>query len=294
VKEVAAGAKRVDLWIPVPQSDAHQDVRNLRIRSFYPHKLGTAAHGNKMAHLSVETPPPAGFSVTVSFDATRREHIQSRLAGGPPLARDEDPRELAQYLKPDRLVPLDDRIRGWAGDVLRAANARTDLEKARAIYNHVVATVKYDKSGKGWGRGDLYYACDERRGNCTDFHAIFIGYARAARIPARFAIGFPLPADRGAGSIAGYHCWAEFYAVGIGWVPVDASEAAKDPSRREYFFGAHDENRVEFTKGRDLVLAPAAKSDPLNFFIYPYVEVDGKPLAEPSYQVTYRDDPVRR
>jgi transglutaminase-like putative cysteine protease len=183
VKEGAAGAKRVDLWIPVPQSDAHQDVRNLRIRSFYPHKLGTAAHGNKMAHLSVETPPPAGFSVTVSFDATRREHIQSRLAGGPPLARDEDPRELAQYLKPDRLVPLDDRIRGWAGDVLRAANARTDLEKARAIYNHVVATVKYDKSGKGWGRGDLYYACDERRGNCTDFHAIFIGYARGRQNP---------------------------------------------------------------------------------------------------------------
>ena len=46
-------------------------------------------------------------------------------------------------------------------------------------------------------------------------------------------------------------------------MPVDASEAAKDPSKREYFFGAHDENRVEFTKGRDVALTPRQKGDPL-------------------------------
>ncbi|MCU1260970.1 MAG: transglutaminase, partial [Bryobacterales bacterium] len=77
---------------------------------------------------------------------------------------------------------------------------------------------------------------------------------------------------------SGYHCWAEFYANGIGWVPIDASEAAKDPARREYFFGAHDENRVQFTRGRDLMLAPRQASAPLNYFIYPYVEADGKPM----------------
>ena len=121
-------------------------------------------------------------------------------------------------------------------------------------------TVKYDKTGKGWGRGDIYYACEARRGNCTDFHAIFIGYARAMGIPARFAIGFPLPADRGAGQIAGYHCWAEFYAKGIGWVPVDASEAAKNPAKREYFFGAHDENRDRvFERPRCGAHAPPAR-----------------------------------
>jgi transglutaminase-like putative cysteine protease len=120
-------------------------------------------------------------------------------------------------------------------------------------------------------------------------HATFIGYSRALGIPARFAIGFPLPADRGEGKIVGYHCWAEFYARGIGWVPVDASEAAKDPSRREYFFGAHDENRVEFTKGRDVILAPREKGDPLNYFIYPYAEIDGQQFAGSAYEIAYRD-----
>ena len=242
-----------------------------------------------MLHVSNDGPKKSTFAIAVSLDATRTEHIQSRLSGGQPPARDEDRSVLEQYLKPDRLVPLDDQIRAWARDVVRSANGHSDLEMARAIYNHVVSTVKYDKTGKGWGRGDIYYACQERRGNCSDFHAIFIGYSRAVGIPARFAIGFPLPSDRGGGKIFGYHCWAEFYAQGIGWVPVDASEAAKNPSKREYFFGAHDENRLELTKGRDLMLVPRQKGESLNYFVYPYIEIDGRPLLETEYEVTYQD-----
>ncbi|HEV2689254.1 MAG TPA: transglutaminase domain-containing protein [Bryobacteraceae bacterium] len=287
-QEIPAGAKYVELWVPVPHQDEYQQIKNLRIDSPHAYKIATATHGNTMLHVRIDDPKESTVAITTSFDATRAEHIQSRLSGGPKLARDEDPKELAQYLKPDRLVPLDDQIRAWARDVVEKANAHTDLEMARAIYNHVVSTVKYDKTGKGWGRGDIYYACQERRGNCTDFHAIFIGYARALGIPARFAIGFPLPADRGEGKIAGYHCWAEFYASGIGWVPVDASEAAKNPSKREYFFGAHDENRVEFSKGRDLILAPKQKGEPLNYFVYPYGEIDGNPL-QATYEIAYRD-----
>jgi transglutaminase-like putative cysteine protease len=90
-------------------------------------------------------------------------------------------------------VPLDPQIRQQAQDVVAKARATTHLEQARAIYQHVVSTVVYDKTGQGWGRGDIYYACDARRGNCTDFHAIVVGYCRALGIPARFSIGLPLP-----------------------------------------------------------------------------------------------------
>lgn len=271
----------------MPHDDAYQQIVNLHIDSPYPYRIATAEHGNTMLHVSVREPAETPFTVRLSFDATREEHIQSGLYGGPRLARDEDSRDLAQYLKPERLVPLDGQIEAWAREVVQKANAQTDLEMARAIYDHVVATVKYDKTGKGWGRGDIYYPCQERRGNCTDFHAIFIGYARAVGIPARFAIGFP--ADRGEGKIAGYHCWAESYAKGIGWVPIDASEAAKNPSKRGYFFGAHDENRVEFSKGRDVVLTPRQAGDPLNFYIYPYAEANGKPMPHTAYEIIYRD-----
>src|SRR5215467_9771716 len=288
LQEVPAGTRQLDFWMPVPHDDPYQQITNLEVESGHPYQIRTDSLGNRMLHLRLDHPEGGRLQVKLRFNALRREHRQDLLhvdAGSSPAAAGEAER----WLNPDRLVPLDQQIRAWAKEVVDAAHAQTDLEMARAIYNHVVATVKYDKSGKGWGRGDIYYACENRRGNCTDFHAIFIGYARALGIPARFAIGFPVPPDRGSGQIAGYHCWAEFYAHGIGWVPVDASEAAKDPSRREYFFGAHDENRVEFSRGRDLVLNPPQTDEPLNYFVYPYAEADGKPLRSVDRTMTYRD-----
>ena len=46
-----------------------------------------------------------------------------------------------------------------------------------------------------------------------------------------------IPLPQADGGIAGYHCWAEFYLAGVGWVPVDASEAWKNPAKRDFFFG---------------------------------------------------------
>jgi len=293
IKDIPTSAQKVDLWIPVPHDSPFQNITDLQIDSPYPYQVHTAQYGNRVLHISLNKPQQSSFTVLMRFNAVRKEHIQERLQQvGTAKVKDERDPNMARWLQPDRLVPIDGKIKQWALEVVDAAGAKTDLEKARAIYNHIVATVKYDKNGEGWGRGDIYYACDARRGNCTDFHAIFIGYCRALGIPARFAIGFPLPADRGAGQVSGYHCWAEFYAKGIGWVPVDASEAAKNPAKREYFFGAHDENRVEFTIGRDLLLDPKQTGETLNFFIYPYAEVDGKTYKGVDKAFAYHDSPA--
>jgi transglutaminase-like putative cysteine protease len=291
-----AGTKTLDLWLPVPHADASQDVRNLKIESPVPYKIEKGAYGNEMLHLRPATLPTAPLVLKLTAEITRREHLNLR-ANTPPVATARPKKEkadpdMARWLAPDRLVPLDAKIKQQAEEVVAKANAKTSLEKARAIYEHVVSTVTYDKTGQGWGRGDIYYACDARRGNCTDFHAIVIGYCRSLGIPARFSIGLPLPTGRGKGEIKGYHCWAEFYTSETGWVPVDASEAAKNPDKRNYFFGAHDENRVEFTRGRDLELTPKQAGPPLNYFVYPYAEADGKPL-EVGRVYEYSDMPAQ-
>jgi transglutaminase-like putative cysteine protease len=278
VNVVPQGA-RARVWFPVPKTDVYQTISNLAFSGTEMPQVANDAHGNRIAHALV----PDGGRIVMRFDAVRRERIRTFAVAEPKPAPPDC------CLHPDRLAPFDAKIRSWATEVAVAAGARTDLEKARAIYNHVVATVRYDKSGKGWGRGDIYYACETRRGNCTDFHAIFIGYCRTLGIPARFAIGVPLPAARGAVEIAGYHCWAEFFANGIGWIPIDASEGAKDPSRRTYFFGAHDENRIEFSRGRDLTLVPQQKSSPVNFLIDAYAELDGKPFSGVKTLIKFRD-----
>jgi len=159
----------------------------------------------------------------------------------------------------------------------QTAGKSTELEKAQALYAYVFRTLRYDKSGTGWGRGDTLWACNAKHGNCTDFHSLFISMARSQKIPARFEIGFPVPADKDSGQVAGYHCWADFYVPGHGWVPVDISEAWKDQAKHDYFFGTLDTQRVQFTLGRDLTLRPRQDGPPLNYFVYPYVEVEGVP-----------------
>jgi hypothetical protein len=79
------------------------------------------------------------------------------------------------------------------------------------------------------------------------------------------------------------------YVKGIGWIPVDSSEASKNPAKFDYFFGAHDENRVQLSVGRDLALRPRQKGEPLNFFVYPYVEVDGCPHTAVDRRFAFRD-----
>ena len=160
VKEIPLGAKQVDLWVPVPHDDAYQQIRNLRIDSPYAYKIATSSHDNTMLHVRSEDPKESTFTVTLSFDATRGEHIQSRLFGGPaPGARGgfEGIDAVSEAGSPGSTGRSNSEP-GLARSCEKA-NAHTDLEMARAIYNHVVSTVKYDKTGKGWGRGDIYYAC---------------------------------------------------------------------------------------------------------------------------------------
>ena len=287
-----ADAKSNHLWIPLPQNDSFQAISNLKIESSVPHSEGRdPEYQNPFAVFTpTSAQAAAGYDVTLLFNATRREHavnIHSPALQNASAVNPANDPLVKRYLEPDKLVPLNDTIAELARQ--QTAGDTTPLQKARHIYDYVVATMRYDKTGEGWGRGDAIWACTAKRGNCTDFHSLFIGMMRSAGIPARFEIGFPLPEGKSEGDIPGYHCWAEFYVNGAGWIPVDASEAWKNPAKRDYFFGAHDDNRVFFTYGRDLVLSPEQKGPALNYFIYPYAESNGQPVKGLTTHFAFRD-----
>ncbi len=292
VPALPPGSGPLRLWIPLPPTDPYQEIFGLRIESPIGYKIERESdYGNRFAYIDV--PPERAtspFDILLSFRITRREH-RVELAAWRASNNKKSHAEpgLTRFLHPDRLVPLDGVIAELARQ--ETQGAKDTLEKARKVYDYVVATMRYDKSGQGWGRGDAIWACTAKRGNCTDFHSLFIGMMRAAGVPARFEIGFPLPADKTEGDIPGYHCWAEFYLDGVGWVPVDASEAWKNPAKRDYFFGAHDVNRVLFTYGRDIRLNAAQQGEPLNYFIYPYAEVGGKSYGQLQTHYAFRDLP---
>jgi transglutaminase-like putative cysteine protease len=285
VKNVSHG-ERVRVWIPLAHSDAFQDVKVTSKDGDLPLKqIHQPEYGNEVLYAETPKADKGEYKFSVDYEVVRREHVV--LVNGKQVTDTPSSRvsrvELARFLEPDRLVPVTGVPAQLAAQETKGAT--TQLEKARDIYEYVFRTMKYDKSGEGWGHGDTLWACDSKHGNCTDFHSVFISMARAEKIPARFQIGFPLPADKHSAEIPGYHCWAEFYLDSTGWVPVDISEAWKHQEKHYYFFGAHDVNRMQFTQGRDLKLAPAQDGAPLNYFVYPYVEIDGK--LDPNVSIAF-------
>jgi transglutaminase-like putative cysteine protease len=252
------------LWLPLASTDRFQTVTVKAIDApEKPRVLEERAHDNRVLFFELG-PQDSGKTIEVRYQVKRLEK-----AAYAPQTPDQ-----GKYLQPERLVPTTEDFRRIAEQVV--AGKQGDLVRARALYDHVIDRMRYIKYGNGWGKGDAVYACNARTGNCTDFHSYFIALARAVGIPARFAIGAAIPSERNEGGVDGYHCWAEFFAEGKWW-PVDISEGNKYTSLATYYFGHHPANRIEFSRGRDLVVEPGPASGPINFLAYPVLEINGKP-----------------
>jgi len=287
VKNVPAKEK-VRVWIPLAHYDSSQEVKVLSATGDLPlKKMRESEYGNEMYYAESSKSRQAELHFEIVYDVVRHEHLTLGMYS--PHLEDVSltNKERTRDLAPDVLVPITGLPAELAAKVTEGTT--TPLDKARAIYDYVFTTMRYDKTGTGWGRGDVLYACDAKKGNCTDFHSLFIAMARSQGIPARFEIGFPLPPDKPSAEIAGYHCWAEFFEPTHGWIPVDISEAWKHQEKRDYFFGAHDDNRVQFTMGRDIELNPKQAGKPLNYFVYPYVEIAGKEYSNVSTAFSFAD-----
>ena len=273
---------RCKAWFPIASSSDFQTIESRSTESNG--KLTEAVeekYGNRIGfvELVVQQEDPT-FGVT--YQVLRKMAKSSGAGQGIKNSQ----RKL--FLSANALVPIDGTPAGLAKGLSLPAD--TDLAASR-LYEFVHGHMTYDKSKVGYGKGDAVWACNSKTGNCTDFHSLFISMARSQSIPAKFEIGFPLPKDKRSGSIAGYHCWAWFYSARRGWTPVDISEADKHPEMKEFYEGRLTADRIAMSVGRDIELVPAAKSKPLNYFVYPYVEVDGVPLDREQIEldVSFQD-----
>lgn len=274
--------KEVKLWIPKPPSDSFQTVELLNINSAWSHELTKDSDfGNETLFLRAQSPKMHTAEVKLLYRITRQEQKPLKLLeSASPL-----------YLTPRSLLVVNSQIRQIAQETTKGIH--DPYEKAKSLYQYVLNHMAYDKSGWGWGQGDSVYACIIGKGNCTDFHSLFMALAIASDIPVRFRMGYIVPKDAQGILPQGYHCWAEFYATGKGWIPVDISEAWKNRSLSNYYFGSLDENRVLVSTGRGIRLSPPQKGPPLNFLYQPYVEIDGKPLNSIEYKRSYREIPPK-
>jgi transglutaminase-like putative cysteine protease len=256
--------RHAKMWLPFPQTDKFQKVEIKNINSPKKYRiLNEIKYNNKVLFFELGL-EDSGKTIDIIYYVNRIEKS----------AYSEPEINLDKYLKSNNLIPVNEKFKKIAKKII--AGKKGVLVQARALYDHVIDKMKYQKYGSGWGKGDAVYACDIGTGNCTDYHSYFISLARSIGIPARFAIGVAIPSERNEGGIDGYHCWAEFFAEGKWW-PVDISEADKYSALSTYYFGHNPANRFEFSRGRDLELDEKfAPSQTISFLAYPILEIDGK------------------
>ncbi len=279
------------VWLPMATSSGQQEV------SVVSRQVTAAAqvakdqeYGNTILYFEGTAGKGGDFPFEVTY-RVRRAEVKTDVQGNLFL-KPASGEKVARFLQPDAKVPVEGKPLALLKDNLKDRPLPSDqFAAAKAMYDVVNRYMTYKKVGTGWGQGDALWACDSRYGNCTDFHSLFISMARGNKIPSKFEMGFTIPATRGSGPVGGYHCWAWFLPQGKGWVPVDISEANQHPGLAEYYFGNLSPNRVAFTTGRDIVLVPPQKGPPLNYFIYPYAEVDGKayPADKIERRFEYKD-----
>ena len=201
VKNLPAG-KKVRIWMPAAQSDASQEVKVVSATGDLPlKKTREPKDGNEIYFAEIKSSALPELHFDVEYDVVRHERVA--LSSAPHVgAASLTTKEKQEDLQPDALVP----ITGLPADLaVKVTQGKTQsLDKARAIYDYVFTTMRYDKTGTGWRHGDVLYACDAKKGNCTDFHSLFIAMARSQGIPARFEIGFSLPPDKHSAQVEGY------------------------------------------------------------------------------------------
>jgi len=219
----------------------------------------------------------------------------------PGKAPKESRAELEHYLRPTKLLPTDGIVKSTATEITRGA--KTDVEKARAIYEWIIDNTFRDPKTRGCGLGDIRFMLETKSmgGKCADLNALYVGLARSAGLPARDVYGI-----RVAKSELGYkslgpssekitksqHCRAEVYLADYGWVPVDPADVRKvvleEPpgnrpldddmvkKARTRLFGSWEMNWMAYNFAHDVAL-PGSTGAPVSFFMYPQAETaDGR------------------
>lgn len=293
ISDLPPTAKYVDLWLPVAPDTDGQRVTQVTVA--YPDGGNIADepdYGNRIWHKRFEAPfdddlKDGHLGAQIVFHIHRDEIVIDEAKN---LVKAAVSRPgLDVYLRANRLIPIDiDPIAKTARDLKLTAD--DPIGSAKRTYDWLIDEFTYDYKAPGAGIGDVRWACDSKTGDCSDYHSMFIALMRHVGIAADHEFGYPIRVAGSEGRIPSYHCWARFHVDGVGWIPLDASEADKHPELREYNFGSQSANLLKFTHGRDVNLVPQQAGPPLNKFIHPYVEVDGVELKDGvNYTVFFKD-----
>jgi len=316
--QVPKDAKNVRIWFAVPQEDADTIVHDFKVTSAIPVRYDTDSWGNRIGYAEVATAEHNQLTIEEDFDLTRFEtHNVVDAAATRPLT-DAERTALNRFLQPTTFIVVNDRMKKLAASVV--GNETNPVLAMRKLYDWTYQNVNYWVKDpdhlKASAVGSSEYCLSSKTGNCTDINSLLSSLAISSGIPVRMVYGSLFkPTLNGVDSDASYHCWVEFFAPRLGWIPADASLAniyaediklteqnkklvtlttstgynGSDAGKVNLYFGNLDERRVVWSMGRDLMMQPAQEDGPVNSLSKVYVEIDGKQSTNWTRKCSYTE-----
>ena len=309
------GATRV--WLPIPSvnSDWQQSLESGFSSNGQTQLTDDEKYGARILYVEFAENEARPFVELTSRIQTRNRAINWTSK----QAIAEDAATLKYWTQPTSLLPTDGIVRTTALEATKGAS--TDVEKARKLYDWIVANTFREPKVKGCGEGDIKTMLETGNlgGKCADLNALFVGMNRALGIPARDVYGLRVaPSAFGYKELGGnstslkgaQHCRAEVYLKGYGWVGMDPADVAKvmrqetaewikSPQNaivapvNKALFGGWEGNWMAYNVAHDVNL-PNSKGPQLGFFMYPTAENSGGRLDSYApddfkYQITAKE-----
>jgi transglutaminase-like putative cysteine protease len=294
-------AEPVRIWAPAAAFDAPGWSRPLGTKwtgnADFAEIVRDPGYGAQFVRLDWRAGSSGRRAEIVSRAATRDRAVDIRAGKGD--AAPLSPEERALFTKATALIPTDGIVKETSDRIV--AGATNDVEKARAIYDWLVANTQRIAATRGCGSGDIkaMLAAEKLGGKCADINGLFVGLVRAARLPARDLYGLRVASSRFGYKSLGVastdvtkaqHCRADVWLEGSGWTPMDAADVRKvmleeppthlgadEPkvvAAREALIGSCEGNWVAFNCAHDVEL-PGASGGRVGFLMYPEGEVGG-------------------
>jgi transglutaminase-like putative cysteine protease len=296
----AQGASQA--WIPVPALSEPAWIRPMG--NTWQTNARTAVlqrdpkYGAEMLHLEWNLGETPTVEITSRFATRDRAVDITKLGNAVPLSA----AERTLYTEATALIPTGGIVRQTADMI--TAGARSELAKARAIYEWIVENTFRNAKTRGCGVGDIaaMLHTGNLNGKCADLNALYVGLARSVGLPARDVYGIRVAPSKfgykslGTGSpniTKAQHCRAEVHIAGLGWVPVDPADVRKvvleEPpgnlpladamvaAARKTLFGAWEMNWLAYNVAHDVSL-PGSNGPAVDFLMYPQAEIAGTRL----------------